>query len=97
MADAETRYQSLVEQLPAVVYIDTHEENPITIYISRQVEKITGYPPEDWIFRPRALAPGDPSRRSGDHAAGLAAPCGQHRERRRSSIGSCTATGMSSG
>ena len=62
LADAETRYQSLVEQLPAVVYIDTHEENPITIYVSRQVEKITGYPPEDWISDPDLWIRVDPPR-----------------------------------
>jgi PAS domain S-box-containing protein len=63
LAHAETRYQSLVEQLPAVVYIDTHEESPITIYISRQIEKITGYPPEDWVSDPelwlRVIHPDD--------------------------------------
>jgi PAS domain S-box-containing protein len=52
LADAETRYLALVEQLPAVVYIDTHEENPITLFISRQIEKVTGYTPEEWISDP---------------------------------------------
>ena len=52
LADAEARYESLVEQLPAVVYIDTHEETPITIYVSRQIERVTGYLPEEWIQDP---------------------------------------------
>lgn len=52
LADADTRYQALVEQLPAVVYIDTHEERPITLFISRQVEKLTGYRSEEWIADP---------------------------------------------
>ena len=52
LADAETRYLALVEQLPAVVYIDTHEENPITLFISRQIDKVTGYSPEEWISDP---------------------------------------------
>jgi PAS domain S-box-containing protein len=52
LSDAETRYQALVEQLPAVVYIDTDEERPITLFISRQIEKLTGYRPEEWISDP---------------------------------------------
>ena len=31
LADAETRYQALIEQLPAVVYIDTYEADPVTL------------------------------------------------------------------
>ena len=50
--DAEARYQALVEQLPAVVYIDTYEERPITLFISRQVQKLTGHSPEAWIADP---------------------------------------------
>jgi PAS domain S-box-containing protein len=52
LVDAEARYQALVEQLPAVVYVDTYEERPITLYISRQIERLTGYEPEDWISDP---------------------------------------------
>jgi PAS domain S-box-containing protein len=63
LTDAETRYQALVEQLPAVVYIDTYEENPITLSISRQIEKLTGYRPEEWIADPglwiRVIHPDD--------------------------------------
>ena len=51
-ADAETRYQALIEQLPAVVYIDTYEEMPVTLYISRQIESLSGYRPEEWIADP---------------------------------------------
>ncbi len=50
--DADARYQALVEQLPAVVYIDTHEETPITLFISRQIEEMSGYRPEEWIADP---------------------------------------------
>jgi PAS domain S-box-containing protein len=50
--DAETRYQALIEQLPAVVYIDTYEETPVTLYISRQIEGLSGYRPEEWIADP---------------------------------------------
>ena len=61
---AEARYQALVEQLPAVVYIDTYEERPVTLFVSRQVEKVTGYPPEAWITDPdlwiKVIHPDDP-------------------------------------
>ncbi|MEO8424666.1 MAG: PAS domain-containing protein [Actinomycetota bacterium] len=63
LVDAETRYQALVEQLPAVVYIDSFEERPITLYVSRQIEKLTGYRPEEWISDPglwiRVIHPDD--------------------------------------
>jgi PAS domain S-box-containing protein len=62
-ADAETRYQALIEQLPAVVYIDTHEETPVTLYISRQIESLSGYRPEEWTADPefwlRVMHPDD--------------------------------------
>ena len=51
-ADAEMRYHALIEQLPAVVYIDTYEETPVTLYISRQIEDLSGYRPEEWIADP---------------------------------------------
>jgi PAS domain S-box-containing protein len=52
-ADLERRYRTLVEQIPAITYIDlvtdpTAEEYP-TIYISPQVETILGYTAEEWL------------------------------------------------
>jgi PAS domain S-box-containing protein len=46
-AEAEERYRALVEQIPAVVYIDPVDEGP-TVYISPQAETVLGYPPETW-------------------------------------------------
>ncbi len=45
----ETLYRHLVEQVPAVVYIDTNDEIPRTLYVSPQIEAIFGRPPEDWM------------------------------------------------
>jgi diguanylate cyclase (GGDEF)-like protein/PAS domain S-box-containing protein len=42
--EAEARYQTLVEQIPAVVYIDV--EGRGTTYVSPQVERILGVTPE---------------------------------------------------
>lgn len=46
-AEAEERYRALVEQTPAIVYIDPVDEGP-TIYISPQAESVLGYAPEAW-------------------------------------------------
>ena len=49
LKSAETRYRSLVEQLPLVTYINTPSERPATLYISPQVEDLLGYPVERWL------------------------------------------------
>ena len=51
--ELERRYRTLVEQIPAITYIDVvtdrdAEEYPTT-YISPQVETILGYTPEEWV------------------------------------------------
>jgi PAS domain S-box-containing protein len=53
---AETRYRTLVEQLPAVTFIDEVLEADASmirpIYISPQVESMLGYPKERWLVMP---------------------------------------------
>ena len=46
--EAEVRYQSLVEQTPAVVFLDDATENESTVYISPRIEELTGFTPEEW-------------------------------------------------
>jgi PAS domain S-box-containing protein len=46
--EAQTRYQSLVEQTPAVVFLDALDENETTLYISPRIEELTGYTPVEW-------------------------------------------------
>jgi len=48
LREAEIRYQSLVEQTPAVVFLDNIDENETTLYINPRVEELTGYSPEEW-------------------------------------------------
>jgi two-component system, NarL family, sensor histidine kinase UhpB len=43
------RYQALVEQLPGAVYVAEFEAAGSWLYVSPQVERILGYPAEDWI------------------------------------------------
>lgn len=42
LQELERRYRSLVEQLPAVTYMDTADERMSSIYVSPQVEKVLG-------------------------------------------------------
>jgi PAS domain S-box-containing protein len=51
LSEAEARYRTLVEQIPAIAYIDPVEEGP-TVYISPQVGSILGYEPEEWYADP---------------------------------------------
>jgi PAS domain S-box-containing protein len=61
--EAERRYRSLVETIPAAIYIDTVDELSKGVYMSPQVEHIFGYTPEEWLEHPelweRGLHPDD--------------------------------------
>ena len=51
LREAEVRFRTLVEQLPAITYI----EEPATgrdLYISPQIERVYGYTPGEWIADP---------------------------------------------
>jgi len=63
---AEERYRTLVEQLPAVVYIDAIDELSTALYISPQYERVFGFTPQQrtddpglWI---RQIHPDDQDR-----------------------------------
>jgi PAS domain S-box-containing protein len=45
-------YRSLVEHVPAVVYIDSNDQRPDSLYFSPQAEDIFGYPPEAYLADP---------------------------------------------
>ena len=47
--DPEGRFRSLVEHLPVVVFTLSDEEPARTLYVNEQIERILGYPPEDWL------------------------------------------------
>ncbi|MGA7673344.1 MAG: PAS domain S-box protein [Nitrolancea sp.] len=61
--DAEARYRSLVEQVPAVIYIAAIDELSTTVYVSPQMTALLGYTPQEWLADPRswlnALHPDD--------------------------------------
>jgi PAS domain S-box-containing protein len=52
LSEAQLRYGSLVETLPAVIYVDTCEEQGQPLYVSPQVEAILGYTVESWMSDP---------------------------------------------
>ncbi|MBI3244793.1 MAG: PAS domain S-box protein [Chloroflexi bacterium] len=49
LREAELKYRTLVEQMPAIIYIVEFGEVNRTTYISPQVEKILGFTPEEWL------------------------------------------------
>ena len=60
MREAEAKYRSLVEGLPAVVYIAEFGKDAAWTYISPKVESILGFSPEEWtgqadLWRERIL------------------------------------------
>jgi len=51
--EAEERYRAIVEQLPAITYVDDEfRSGGRLIYISPQAEAILGVPPEEWVATP---------------------------------------------
>ncbi len=50
--EAERRYRTLVEQLPAVLYIDRPAERDVTEYVSPQIQEILGIPSERYLADP---------------------------------------------
>ena len=52
LLESEEKYHTLVEQIPAAVYMDAIDKLSSTLYISPQIEKFTGYAPEEWIANP---------------------------------------------
>jgi diguanylate cyclase (GGDEF)-like protein/PAS domain S-box-containing protein len=50
--EAEIKYQTLIEQIPAVVYLDPVDENQDSIYVSPQVTDLLGIPPSEWLEDP---------------------------------------------
>jgi PAS domain S-box-containing protein len=62
---AEERYRTLVEQLPAMTYIDPADDSDTSLYTSPQVEQMLGYTPEEWQKNrmwPKRLHPDDRER-----------------------------------
>ena len=50
--EAEAKYRALVEQIPAVVYLDPVDENSDSIYVSPQVVTLLGIDQDEWLTDP---------------------------------------------
>jgi diguanylate cyclase (GGDEF)-like protein/PAS domain S-box-containing protein len=62
---AEQRFRTLVDQIPAVTYIDPVYDPDTSLYTSPQIEKMLGYTPEEWREEklwPKRLHPDDRER-----------------------------------
>jgi diguanylate cyclase (GGDEF)-like protein/PAS domain S-box-containing protein len=69
LAEARTRFQRMVEQLPLVTYVETFDAGS-AVYISPQIEELAGYTAEEWIADPnffgKVLHPDDRDRVLGE-------------------------------
>ncbi len=74
-AESEAKYRALIEQIPGVIYVDSFEEQPKTLYVSPYTEQLTGYRTEEWINDPdlwiRVLHPDDQNLFARDWPANL--------------------------
>ena len=55
-AELAAKYRTLVEQIPAIVYLGEYGEQGDWLYISPQIERVLGYTPEEWLAHPHPLA-----------------------------------------
>jgi diguanylate cyclase (GGDEF)-like protein/PAS domain S-box-containing protein len=65
LKEAEEKYRTLVEQIPAVTYIDPVDDPETSLYTSPQIERMLGYTPEEWRENklwPKCLHPDDRER-----------------------------------
>jgi PAS domain S-box-containing protein len=49
LREAEARYRTLVEQIPAAVYVDPADALGSPLYVSPRVEMLLGYAPDEWL------------------------------------------------
>lgn len=72
LRQAEEKFRLLVEQIPAITYIDTVDEVSSTLYMSPQVDPLLGYSPQEWIEDPnlwvKLLHPEDRQLALAEHA-----------------------------
>ena len=72
--EANAKYRTLVEQIPAIVYIDVADESMSTAYVSPQIQELLGISPEEYIADPdlwyKHLHPDDKERALATYLAG---------------------------
>ncbi|MDP9241636.1 MAG: PAS domain-containing protein, partial [Actinomycetota bacterium] len=72
--EIDVRYRALVEQIPAIVYIDVVDETMSSSYVSPQISSLLGISPEDYIADPdcwyKHLHPEDKEKALGEYLRG---------------------------
>jgi PAS domain S-box-containing protein len=53
LRQAEIKYRTLVEQIPAITYMGLEEATSILTYVSPQIETMLGFTPAEWLAEPR--------------------------------------------
>ena len=75
LSASEARYREFIEQIPAVFYIAAGDEAAAMLFVSPQVERVLGFPVEQWRAEPflwdRQLHPDDRERVLAERAATL--------------------------
>ena len=51
--DSEARYRTLLDHLPAVIYVEEVDRAGRTVHVSPRVEAMLGYRPEEWLAEPQ--------------------------------------------
>jgi PAS domain S-box-containing protein len=49
---AQERLQALIDHIPAIVYRESNDEDPMKFFMSSQVEQMLGYTAEEWTWTP---------------------------------------------
>jgi diguanylate cyclase (GGDEF)-like protein/PAS domain S-box-containing protein len=52
LAETQTKYRAIVEDIPAIVYIDEIDDVMSTSYVSPQIEELLGITPEEYMSDP---------------------------------------------
>lgn len=54
LREAEAKYRTLVEQIPAITYIASLDKPGQLLYLSPQIQQL-GFPPQEWLNDPQGL------------------------------------------
>src|SRR5437868_1206844 len=56
LQEAEAKYRSLVDQIPAIVYLAEFGPDGDWVYVSAEIEPMLGYTPDEWMAHPHPFA-----------------------------------------
>ena len=72
--EVRDKYKALVEQIPAIVYVDVADDSMVTTYVSPQIEALLGITPKEYVedaqMWTRHLHPDDRERALATYEAG---------------------------